>query len=69
MPCYDHRNSPDYVRAEVTHEMTGRITELAAWLCYALGTLESLGLSPLDPKLKQWWEDHKDFDTKRKENT
>ena len=67
MPCYDHRNSPDYVRQEVQAEMQGRVNELANWLCLAMSTLEALGFDPKDAALRKWWEDHKQFDADKKE--
>jgi predicted HAD superfamily Cof-like phosphohydrolase len=67
MPCYDHRDHPDYVRAEVEQEMKGRVDELADWLCLTLAALEELGVHPKNPKLKKWWKDHKAFDAQLKE--
>ena len=67
MPCYDHRNEPAYVRAEVEAKMQTRIDELANWLCICLGALEELGIEPRDPGMRDWWETHKAWDNARKE--
>lgn len=70
MPCYDHRNSPDYVRGEVQAEMQGKVDQLTRWLCSVLGTIESQQNKPLklrDPELQSWWDTHKAWDMARKE--
>lgn len=67
MPCYDSRNSPDYVRQEVQAEMQGRVDQLTNWLCLTMGTLEQLGFHAKDPELHKWWEEHKAWDAARKE--
>lgn len=70
MPCYDHRNSPDYVRNEVQAEMQGRVDQLARWLCAVLGSIEYVQQAPLkmkDPELQNWWDTHKAWDNARKE--
>lgn len=66
MPCYDHRNSPDYIRGE----MQQRVDQLARWLCSVLGSLEVIQQAPLklnDPELQDWWDTHKALDKARKE--
>ena len=70
MPCYDHRNSPDYVRGEVQAEMQGKVDQLARWLCSVLGSLEAIQQAPLklrDRELQDWWDTHKAWDKARKE--
>jgi hypothetical protein len=70
MPCYDHRNSPDYVRGEVQAEMQGKVDQLTRWLCSVLGTIEhnqGKRLKLKDPELQAWWDTHKAWDTARKE--
>jgi len=70
MPCYDHRNSPDYVRGEVQAEMQGKVDQLTKWLCSVLGTIESnqgKALKLKDPELQSWWDTHKAWDMARKE--
>lgn len=71
MPCYDHRNSPSYVREEVQAEMQGKIDQLAQWLCAVLTAVEAAqGGTPLrisDPELQDWWDTHKAWDSARKE--
>ena len=70
MPCYDHRNEPAYVRAEVEAEMQKRVDQLAKWLCSVLGSLEAIQQAPLklkDPALQDWWDTHKAWDKARKE--
>ena len=65
MPCYDHRDSPDYVRNEARAE----IDRMAQWLCHVLGALEKMGIdiTQHDPELAKWWTEHKAFDGARKE--
>lgn len=66
MPCYDHRNSPDYVRGE----MQQKVDQLARWLCAVLGAVEAAqGGGPLkinDPELQDWWDTHKAWDNAMK---
>jgi hypothetical protein len=69
MPCYDHRNSPSYVAAEVRAETEKERNQLANWLCQALAALESLEIRPKDPEMLDWWETHKAWDAARKEST
>lgn len=70
MPCYDHRNSPDYVRGEVQAEMQGKVDQLARWLCAVLTAVEAAqGGEPLkisDPALQDWWNTHKVWDAAMK---
>lgn len=70
MPCYDHRNSPEYVRGEVQAEMQGRVDQLTRWLCSVLGSVEAIQQAPLklkDPELQDWWDTHKAWDLARKQ--
>ena len=69
MPCYDHRDSPDYVRKEVRAEMQKEIDRMAQWLCHVLGALEKMGIdiTQHDPELAKWWTEHKAFDEARKD--
>lgn len=66
MPCYDHRNSGDFIRAEMQQE----VDQLARWLCSILTTIESSGIQIeiKDRELKSWWETHKAWDKARKES-
>lgn len=66
MPCYDHRNSPEYVRAETEAAMQKKVDQLANWLCQALAALESLEIRPKDPEMLDWWQTHKAWDEVRK---
>lgn len=66
MPCYDHRNSPDYVRSE----MQEKVDQLARWLCSVLGSIEAIQGHPVklkDPELQDWWDTHKAWDNAMKE--
>lgn len=70
MPCYDHRNSPDYVRAETEAKTEKERAQLARWLCSVLGSLEHIQQAPLkltDPELQEWWDTHKAWDNARKQ--
>lgn len=66
MPCYDHRNSSEYVRGE----MQQKVDQLANWLCAVLTAVEAAqGGAPLkisDPELQDWWDTHKVWDAARK---
>ena len=70
MPCYDDRNSPEYVRGEVQAEMQGKVDRLTRWLCSVLGSLEAIQGAPIklkDPELQDWWDTHKAWDNARKQ--
>jgi hypothetical protein len=71
MPCYDSRNTYENGVAEGRAEvevLQKQVDKMARWLCSILGMLEGVGIEIefQDPALKEWWEDHKVFDKKRR---
>lgn len=69
MPCYDHRDSPSVLGAEIASLEKER-AQLARWLCSVLGSLEHIQQAPLklaDPELQDWWDTHKAWDKARKQ--
>lgn len=59
MPCYDHRNEPSYVRAEVTAEYRDKINKLTRLLCELCQCSEPDNWSP---ELNAWWKEHRKLD-------
>lgn len=79
MPCYDHRNDPSYIRAELQEDTKRQVEKarvsflhnspVAELLCFTLSNLDEATRRELingEPKLGYWWRDHQERDRKRK---
>lgn len=71
MPCYDHRNSTEYMaeqHEEQMLELQERNDELASLLCQA-GRDAAKYCSNIEfsPEVEKWWAEHKVFDAERGE--
>ena len=61
-PCFDAQEAAD------NRQCAGRLTQVTQLLC---DLLKDLNMAPdmylgLHPELREWWEEHKDADEKRK---
>lgn len=65
MPCYDHRNEPEYVRKEAREEFRHN-SDVAELLCEAMKIIKAGGLAgQCSPALGTWSLEHDLRDRKR----
>lgn len=67
MPCYDSRDSPDYVRAEEKAKQQvyiDKLTRMLCKLCKAYGSHDK----DMPNDVFKWWQQHKKVDEERKES-
>jgi len=62
MPCYDHRDSPDYIRKE----MSDKVNNLTNLLCLQCKTSLRSG-EKLHPSVAKWYLAHEQKDAMRKQ--
>lgn len=67
MPCYDHRDSPDYIYQHTVKPLEARIDELAQWLCAVMLKVPAEKHHELPPELRTWWREHQVFDANKGE--
>jgi len=68
MPCHDQWLEEDDRRRDLK-ELNNRIDELSQNLCYLCGQVEYIGefedLTCNNDRLRKWWKDHQNSDTRR----
>lgn len=77
MPCYDHRDDPSYIRAELQEDTRRKVEEarvsflhnspVAELLCFVMTNTPPSKRGPLliaNSKLACWWRDHQVRDRK-----
>lgn len=77
MPCYDERNDPSYIRAELQEDTRRKVEEarvsflhnspVAELLCFVMTNTVPSKRAPLlaaNSKLACWWRDHQERDRK-----
>ena len=70
MPCYDSRDSPDYVKKETRKEQQEYVDKLTRLLCRACYLVDEIaGGIPdegNDAELVAWYTEHREVDRKRR---
>jgi hypothetical protein len=69
MPCYDGRDSPVYLSAEICR-LQQTVDQNARMLCSVCKVVErELGIEAIPANARVWWRMHKADDEKREERT
>ena len=61
MPCYDHRDSPEYQVAEARQNFRHN-SDVAEMLCYVLSNINPVHIATMPENIQVWWKEHQERD-------